>query len=276
MDRCKWDSCAAKNISPMWPEKITSPLNVTIYYPEALACKEFSPQVCLCMFQSLPDVLGKMLKSRKDCQHNQGCGIHTGNVIAGVVGKKGHLVAETFDELGPVETRLSGRCLESPFKWRFNTRGMPLIYNARIQMLVASSLRIPLFAVTCITCPEDPAFISLDPTWNMPIEWRALDYLAKCKSATMDHIQCYHFYMCFGSRLFILWKYLRGGQSIQNIDKFCKPFWPGAKPLCFFVIIWNVAFCSRKRLQNYYDGLLYSLGFMNSSNRIKPTFYTFF
>ena len=32
-------------------------------------------------------------------RHNQGCGIHTGNVIAGVVGKKGHLVAETFTKL---------------------------------------------------------------------------------------------------------------------------------------------------------------------------------
>ena len=32
-------------------------------------------------------------------RHSQGCGIHTGNVIAGVVGKKGHLVAETFTKL---------------------------------------------------------------------------------------------------------------------------------------------------------------------------------
>ena len=139
-----------------------------------------------------------MLESREAfftiLSHNQGCGIHTGNVIAGVVGKKGHLVAETFNELGPVETRISRSCLKSPL--RFNTKGMPCIQNAlgfgvqslrRIQIPVVLSSRISLSAVTC---PEDPAFISLGPTWNMPIEWRALDCLAKCKSATMDHIQC--------------------------------------------------------------------------------------
>ena len=115
--------------------------------------------------------------------------------------------------------------LEKPIQRRFNTQGMPL-YNACIQMPVASSLRIPLSAVTC---PEDPAFISLGPTWNMPIEWRALDCLAKCKSATMDHIQCYRFYMCFGSRLFCenIWEAV----SWFNIFQI---FWLGTK----LVFLW--------------------------------------
>lgn len=233
MDRCKWDSCAAKNISPMLPEKITS-LNVTIYYPEALACKEYPPQVCLCMVQSLPDPYG----TTKDVASTQGMS------LLGLLERK---------DISWLKHSLNSRLLKLDAwkaiqKGRFNTQGMPL-FNACIQMPVASSLRIPLSAVTC---PEDPAFISLGPTWNMPIEWRALDCLAKCKSATMDHIQCYRFYMCFGSRLFCenIWEAVSWFNIFQN----CANHFDLAQNLCFFVILWSVPFCSWKRferLQNY-------------------------